>query len=247
MRLPATLRRLHPWCVDTRPPGRRLSCDPATWCRTPDYRSTREYAIVSQSTRSPTRTSMELRGLATHHTPAHGRGPASIGARTDRTLWQPETRWPTRSWSRRKTSVCVHRRPCTGFQVSPRRRSWPHASITSPSHRASPGRRCRILDVGFPVPRSPVPVTDSLGTSIRRLDMAYENVRVGAEYDGREFHTPTHDRGTGPRSAEPTSRRRRRLALQPRDVRARVRHLTRVGLRARRADPAPRPSLATWY
>jgi len=54
-------------------------------------------------------------------------------------------------------------------------------------------QRCRILDAGFPCPQLQFHEVDSYGVE-RRLDMAYEEVRVAIEYDGREFHTSRQDR-----------------------------------------------------
>jgi len=48
--------------------------------------------------------------------------------------------------------------------------------------------RLRILDAGFPPPELQFEVVDSLGRR-RFLDHAYPEVKVGSEYDGREFHT----------------------------------------------------------
>jgi hypothetical protein len=67
----------------------------------------------------------------------------------------------------------------------------PRVNHLAESHGES-WQRCRILDVGFPCPQLQFRVTDSHGI-VRRLDMAYEHVRVAAEYDGREFHTADAD------------------------------------------------------
>lgn len=59
----------------------------------------------------------------------------------------------------------------------------------------SPGeswQRLRIWDAGFPLPDLQHEVVDDLGR-IRRLDLAYPEILVGSEFDGREFHTdPVH-------------------------------------------------------
>jgi len=49
-------------------------------------------------------------------------------------------------------------------------------------------QRLRLIDAGFPRPRSQYVVLDHNGRFIARLDHAYPLVRVGSEYDGREYH-----------------------------------------------------------
>ena len=69
-------------------------------------------------------------------------------------------------------------------------------------HRAeSPGeswQRLRLVDAGFPVPEPQVVVNDLAGFLLAILDHAHEDVKVGMDYDGREFHTDEkakeHDR-----------------------------------------------------
>ncbi len=53
--------------------------------------------------------------------------------------------------------------------------------------------RLRLVDAGFPIPEPQFAVYDNAGTFRARLDDAYEAVRVGMEYDGREFHSDTPD------------------------------------------------------
>lgn len=48
--------------------------------------------------------------------------------------------------------------------------------------------RLRILDAGFPPPELQFEVIDSLGRQWY-LDHAYPELKIGSEYDGREFHT----------------------------------------------------------
>ena len=63
-------------------------------------------------------------------------------------------------------------------------------------HRLSPDAeshgeswlRCRLLDAGFPCPSVQFKIPDAAGV-VRRFDLAYEDVRVAAEYDGREHHS----------------------------------------------------------
>ena len=60
----------------------------------------------------------------------------------------------------------------------------------------SPGeswQRLRIHDAGFPPPVPQYEVVDGRGIP-RRLDLAYPEVLIGSEYDGREFHTKDADR-----------------------------------------------------
>lgn len=56
----------------------------------------------------------------------------------------------------------------------------------------SPGEswtRLRLLDAGFPRPQAQIVIDDREGRQVWRLDMGYEEKRIGIEYDGREFHS----------------------------------------------------------
>jgi len=56
----------------------------------------------------------------------------------------------------------------------------------------SPGeswQRLRLIDAGFPIPKSQFTAFDNAGFPVARLDHAYPEKRVGMEYDGREFHS----------------------------------------------------------
>jgi hypothetical protein len=55
-------------------------------------------------------------------------------------------------------------------------------------------QRLRLFDAGFPIPQCQVKVYDRSGEIIARLDNAYEKVKVGIEYDGREFHDDDMDK-----------------------------------------------------
>lgn len=60
----------------------------------------------------------------------------------------------------------------------------------------SPGEsweRLRLVDAGFPIPRAQTPVVDASGKPRGWLDLAYEEWKVGIEYDGREFHSEDAD------------------------------------------------------
>lgn len=52
--------------------------------------------------------------------------------------------------------------------------------------------RLRLIDAGFPIPKSQVEVVDAAG-STRFLDLAYRRQKIAIEYDGREFHTADDD------------------------------------------------------
>ena len=55
----------------------------------------------------------------------------------------------------------------------------------------SPGEswlRLRLLDAGFPRPRAQIEIIDAFGQVVFRLDLGYEDRRIGLEYDGREYH-----------------------------------------------------------
>jgi len=60
----------------------------------------------------------------------------------------------------------------------------------------SPGEswtRLRLVDAGFPRPVPQYSITDRHGREIYRLDLAYPELRIAIEYDGREFHTDQQD------------------------------------------------------
>ena len=52
--------------------------------------------------------------------------------------------------------------------------------------------KLRLVDAGFPRPVAQWPVVDVEGVQ-RYVDLAYPALRLGVEYDGREFHTGTAD------------------------------------------------------
>lgn len=61
----------------------------------------------------------------------------------------------------------------------------------------SPGEswlRLRLVDAGFPRPRPQLPILDRRGDERARLDLAYEEARVGVEYDGILDHTEPTER-----------------------------------------------------
>lgn len=61
----------------------------------------------------------------------------------------------------------------------------------------SPGeswQRLRLIDAGFPVPLSQIALYDRSGRVIAVLDNGYEELKVGMDYDGREFHDDAKDR-----------------------------------------------------
>ncbi len=61
----------------------------------------------------------------------------------------------------------------------------------------SPGeswQRLRLVDAGFPIPESQIEIRDRGGVLRARLDNGYSRVKVGVEYDGREFHTEDDDK-----------------------------------------------------
>lgn len=61
----------------------------------------------------------------------------------------------------------------------------------------SPGegwQRLRLHDAGFPRPVAQHEVRDRFGRVIGRLDNAYVEVKIGMEFDGKEFHSVDHDR-----------------------------------------------------
>ena len=176
--------------ADTSPPRRRWELRPSYLVPHTRYRSTREYAIVRQSTRIPDDDVVELEGLRLT-TPLRttadllrlGRRPYALAAADAMAFAKLIT----------PDDLCsylglLHRLP--GLPQAQELAA--RVTDLAESHGES-WQRCRILDVGFPCPQLQHPVTDSYGI-VRRLDMAYEELRVAAEYDGREFHSTESDR-----------------------------------------------------
>lgn len=64
--------------------------------------------------------------------------------------------------------------------------------------------RLRIVDAGFPRPQVQLSVRDATGHERYRVDIGYEALLIGFEYDGEEFH--------GPEQAEADRERRQWLA-----------------------------------
>lgn len=54
--------------------------------------------------------------------------------------------------------------------------------------------RMRLIDAGLPIPRCQIVVLNRAGFECARIDDGYEAAKVGAEYDGREFHSEDADR-----------------------------------------------------
>jgi hypothetical protein len=176
--------------VDTKPPGRRWELRPSYLVLHSRYRSTSDRAVVRQSKRIPDEEVLELGGLR-FTTPLRtaadllrlGRRPYALAAADAMAHGRLVTPDDLCSYIAE-----LHRLPglVQAQELATRVSHLPE------SHGES-WQRCRILDVGFPRPHLQHPVTDSYGIE-RRLDMAYEEVRVAAEYDGREFHSSDHDR-----------------------------------------------------
>jgi hypothetical protein len=49
--------------------------------------------------------------------------------------------------------------------------------------------RLRLLEAGFPRPTAQIPILDNSGRLVYRLDLGWEDRRLGIEYDGVEFHS----------------------------------------------------------
>jgi hypothetical protein len=61
----------------------------------------------------------------------------------------------------------------------------------------SPGEswlRLRLIDAGFPHPRPQFEVIDHRGRIIARIDLAYPEINLAIEYDGRAFHSHEDDK-----------------------------------------------------
>lgn len=48
--------------------------------------------------------------------------------------------------------------------------------------------RLRVVDAGFPVPRAQIELSDATGHVRFRLDLGWDDVKTGLEYDGHDFH-----------------------------------------------------------
>lgn len=63
-------------------------------------------------------------------------------------------------------------------------------AITEPKSE-SPGEswsRLRLIDAGFPRPRAQIVLRDAFGRQVWRIDLGYDEVRLGLEYDGMQYH-----------------------------------------------------------
>lgn len=54
--------------------------------------------------------------------------------------------------------------------------------------------RLTLIDAGFPKPKTQIMVRDEYGDFVARLDMGYEDLRVGIEYDGPQHWTNAKQR-----------------------------------------------------
>ncbi|MBY0441574.1 MAG: hypothetical protein K2Q25_05475 [Mycobacteriaceae bacterium] len=54
--------------------------------------------------------------------------------------------------------------------------------------------RLALIDAGFPVPQCQVPVFDTYGNFVARIDMGYRQLRIGIEYDGPQHWTDARQR-----------------------------------------------------
>lgn len=54
--------------------------------------------------------------------------------------------------------------------------------------------RLALIDAGFPAPRTQIPILDPSGYLVARVDMGWEEWRVGVEYDGAQHWTDPRQR-----------------------------------------------------
>jgi REase_MTES_1575 len=54
--------------------------------------------------------------------------------------------------------------------------------------------RLALIDAGLPTPRTQIVVRDQYGEFVARIDMGYEDLRVGIEYDGAQHWTSAEQR-----------------------------------------------------
>lgn len=86
---------------------------------------------------------------------------------------------------------CVGKFP--GFRWIAKARAL--VAVTEPLTE-SPGEswlRLRIIDAGFPRPRPQIEICDARGVLVYRIDLGYDSLRLGLEYDGMEFHDSRRD------------------------------------------------------
>ena len=60
----------------------------------------------------------------------------------------------------------------------------------------------RLVDSGLPRPTAQIVVVDRHGRLVARIDMGYKQVRVGVEFDGKQFHTEEGDKDHDERRRE---------------------------------------------
>jgi hypothetical protein len=47
----------------------------------------------------------------------------------------------------------------------------------------------RMVDAGFPWPEPQIPLLDKYGNELYRVDLGYRELKIGGEFNGREFHS----------------------------------------------------------
>ncbi len=63
-------------------------------------------------------------------------------------------------------------------------------ALTEPKTE-SPGEswsRLRLIDAGFPLPQAQIVLCDAHGRQVWRIDLGYDELRLGLEYDGMQYH-----------------------------------------------------------
>ncbi|GAA5132227.1 hypothetical protein [Pseudonocardia adelaidensis] len=77
----------------------------------------------------------------------------------------------------------------TGFKGIRQARELMPLARPEPESPQESRLRLRCHDAGLPTPTAQFPVLDSRGRPCRWLDLAWEDVKVGLDYDGEEGHT----------------------------------------------------------
>lgn len=175
--------------ADTQRPGRRWERRPMYLVAHSSYVSRPGYAIVRQSNgipdvdvvdidgllvTTPVRTASDL--LRLHYRP-HALAAGDAMMRTG--LIDP-------------VEVADHLAQQHRVPGLPQARQLINRLSPEPESHGESWLRCRLLDAGFPCPSIQFRIPDASGV-VRRFDLAYEEVRVAAEYDGREHHTADND------------------------------------------------------
>lgn len=175
--------------ADTQRPGRRWEKRPMYMVTHSSYISRPGYAIVRQSKGIPDEDVLEIDGLLLTT-------PVRTASDLLRLHYRPHALAAGDAMTRAGLivpgAVAEHLSRLHRVPGLPQARELVHRLTPDAESHGESWLRCRILDAGFPCPTIQYRIRDALGI-VRRFDLAYEEVRVAAEYDGREHHTADED------------------------------------------------------